>query len=190
KKPLASNSLEQQILTLERQRRELLEVNKQWDHQFRSMKQLYEKQVTMLTTSVAICVPPADSQVYTEVLSEALHELKEENRLLKQKNASMTRRKEYYESEISRLNKVGAGVTLPLHPPSSEQRGNGTKMLLYAPSKRLWLKRKVPQLRNSFFVYSVFENDGFSSEDMVLSWCLNPYTHIFIPIILCVYMFH
>uniref|UniRef100_A0A8C9L461 TNFAIP3 interacting protein 3 n=1 Tax=Serinus canaria TaxID=9135 RepID=A0A8C9L461_SERCA len=184
KKPLSSNSLQQQILTLERQRRELLEVNKQWDHQFRSMKQLYEKQVTMLTTSVAICVPPSG------MLSlEALHEMKEENRLLKQKNASMSRRKEYYESEISRLNKVGAGVTGEtsksslqlrpvhagshclagsiarrkiqrvfgfscetslhvmskplLHPPSSEQRGNGTKMLLYAPSEGLWLKRKV-----------------------------------------------
>ncbi|KAM4672106.1 LOW QUALITY PROTEIN: TNFAIP3-interacting protein 3 [Amazona ochrocephala] len=37
--------LEQQILSLE-QRQELLDVNKQWDYQFRSMKQLYEKQLT------------------------------------------------------------------------------------------------------------------------------------------------
>lgn len=37
--------------------------------------------------------------------------MKEENRLLKQKNASMTRKKEHYESEISRLNKVGTGVS-------------------------------------------------------------------------------
>ncbi|XP_075278308.1 TNFAIP3-interacting protein 3 isoform X3 [Opisthocomus hoazin] len=45
KKTVSANSLEQQILSLERQRQELLEVNKQWDHQFRSMKQLYEKQL-------------------------------------------------------------------------------------------------------------------------------------------------
>ncbi|NXX74209.1 TNIP3 protein, partial [Urocolius indicus] len=42
----------------------------------------------------------------TKVLSEALHEMKEENKLLKQKNASMTRKKEHYECEISRLNKA------------------------------------------------------------------------------------
>lgn len=66
--------------------------------------------------NASICISGASlcifaSQKDTEVLSEALHEMKEENRLLKQKNASMTRRKEYYESEISRLNKVGAGVS-------------------------------------------------------------------------------
>ncbi|NXB83943.1 TNIP3 protein, partial [Vidua chalybeata] len=53
----------------------------------------------------------------TEVLSEALHEMKEENRLLKQKNASMTRRKEYYESEISRLNKALLDMLKKQHPP-------------------------------------------------------------------------
>ncbi|XP_027514695.1 TNFAIP3-interacting protein 3 isoform X2 [Corapipo altera] len=45
KKTSSPSSLEQHILSLERQRRELLEVNKQWDHQFRNMKQLYEKQL-------------------------------------------------------------------------------------------------------------------------------------------------
>ncbi|XP_074721263.1 TNFAIP3-interacting protein 3 isoform X3 [Strix uralensis] len=45
KKTVSASSQEQQILSLERQRRELLEVNKQWDHQFRSTKQLYEKQL-------------------------------------------------------------------------------------------------------------------------------------------------
>uniref|UniRef100_A0A8C3VJL1 TNFAIP3 interacting protein 3 n=1 Tax=Catharus ustulatus TaxID=91951 RepID=A0A8C3VJL1_CATUS len=230
KKPLSSNSLEQQILTLERQRRELLEVNKQWDHQFRSMKQLYEKQVTMLTTSVAICVPPHlcvfASQKDTEVLSEALHEMKEENRLLKQKNASMTRKKEHYESEISRLNKLGkqagthfssalcmlpfcSGGALqgekwrkylvspikslcmsclsPLTSSLPEQKGNGTEILLYAPSVRLWLKGKVTQLKNSFYMYSVFENDDFSSEDMILFFILI-HKHIYTSNILCIYV--
>ncbi|NWX61961.1 TNIP3 protein, partial [Promerops cafer] len=53
----------------------------------------------------------------TEVLSEALHEMKEENRLLKQKNASMTRRKEHYESEISRLNKALQDTLKKQHTP-------------------------------------------------------------------------
>ncbi|KAL9851600.1 TNFAIP3-interacting protein 3 [Geothlypis trichas] len=142
KKPLSSNSLEQQILTLERQRRELLEVNKQWDHQFRSMKQLYEKQLAEMKARLDVSEsrvseleqekhwqhPEERWQVLgrerllqekkdTEVLSEALHEMKEENRLLKQKNASMTRRKEYYESEISRLNKALLDTLKKQHPP-------------------------------------------------------------------------
>uniref|UniRef100_A0A8D2NK33 TNFAIP3 interacting protein 3 n=3 Tax=Zonotrichia albicollis TaxID=44394 RepID=A0A8D2NK33_ZONAL len=142
KKPLSSNSPEQQILTLERQRRELLEVNKQWDHQFRSMKQLYEKQLAEMKARLDVSerrVSELEQERHwqrpeeerwqvlgrerllqekkdTEVLSEALHEMKEENRLLKQKNASMTRRKEYYESEISRLNKALLD-TLKKHPP-------------------------------------------------------------------------
>ncbi|NWZ08012.1 TNIP3 protein, partial [Agelaius phoeniceus] len=143
KKPLSSNSLEQQILTLERQRRELLEVNKQWDHQFRSMKQLYEKQLAEMKARLDVSerrVSELEQERHwqnpeeerwqvlgrerllqekkdTEVLSEALHEVKEENRLLKQKNASMTRRKEYYESEISRLNKALLDTFKKQHPP-------------------------------------------------------------------------
>ncbi|NXV00038.1 TNIP3 protein, partial [Cettia cetti] len=53
----------------------------------------------------------------TEVLSEAFHEMKEENRLLKQKNASMTRKNEHYESEISRLNKALLDVLKKQHSP-------------------------------------------------------------------------
>ncbi|NWS85062.1 TNIP3 protein, partial [Toxostoma redivivum] len=137
KKPLSSNSLEQQILTLERQRRELLEVNKQWDHQFRSMKQLYEKQLAEMKAKLDVSERRVSElqqhpeerrrelgrerllqeKKDTEVLSEALHEMKEENRLLKQKNASMTRKKEHYESEISRLNKALLDALKKQHLP-------------------------------------------------------------------------
>ncbi|XP_009585494.1 PREDICTED: TNFAIP3-interacting protein 3 [Fulmarus glacialis] len=132
KKTLSASSLEQQILSLQRQRRELLEVNKQWDHQFRSMKQLYEKQLTEMKAKLDVSERrvgeleeerhrqhPEDERLRalgrerplqetkeTKVLSEALHEMKEENKLLKQKNASMIRKKEHYECEISRLNKA------------------------------------------------------------------------------------
>ncbi|NXY23692.1 TNIP3 protein, partial [Atrichornis clamosus] len=53
----------------------------------------------------------------TEALSEALHEMREENRLLKQKNASMIRKKEHYECEISRLNQALLDVLKKQHPP-------------------------------------------------------------------------
>ncbi|XP_054679795.1 TNFAIP3-interacting protein 3 isoform X4 [Grus americana] len=132
KKTISANPLEQQILSLERQRRELLEVNKQWDHQFRSMKQLYEKQLAEMKAKLDVSerrvselegerhrLHPEDERLRalgrerplpetkeTKVLSEALHEMKEENKLLKQKNASMIRKKEHYECEISRLNKA------------------------------------------------------------------------------------
>ncbi|KFO81588.1 TNFAIP3-interacting protein 3, partial [Cuculus canorus] len=132
KKMTSACSLEQHILSLERQRRELLEVNKQWDHQFRSMKQLYEKQLAEMKAKLDVSEKrvgeleketnrqhPEDERLQalgrerllqeakeTKVLSEALREMKEENELLKQKNASMIRKKEHYECEISRLNKA------------------------------------------------------------------------------------
>ncbi|XP_025054926.1 TNFAIP3-interacting protein 3 isoform X2 [Alligator sinensis] len=45
KKSTSTDTLEQQIISLERQRQELLEVNKQWDQQFRSMKKQYERKL-------------------------------------------------------------------------------------------------------------------------------------------------
>ncbi|NXG23701.1 TNIP3 protein, partial [Grallaria varia] len=132
KKTSSPNSLEKQILSLERQRRELLEVNKQWDHQFRSMKQLYEKQLAEMKARLDVSErrvselelerhrqqpgeerlavlgreKPLQEKKETKALSEALCEVREENKLLKQKNASMVRKKEHYEGEISRLNKA------------------------------------------------------------------------------------
>ncbi|KFQ89469.1 TNFAIP3-interacting protein 3, partial [Phoenicopterus ruber ruber] len=143
KKTVSANSLQQQILSLERQRRELLEVNKQWDHQFRSMKQLYEKQLAEMKAKLDVSERrvselveerhrqhpenemlqvlgrerPLQETKETKVLSEALHEMKEENKLLKQKNASMIRKKEHYECEISRLNKALLDVLKKQHSP-------------------------------------------------------------------------
>ncbi|KFQ99650.1 TNFAIP3-interacting protein 3, partial [Opisthocomus hoazin] len=143
KKTVSANSLEQQILSLERQRQELLEVNKQWDHQFRSMKQLYEKQLAEMKAKLDLSERrvgeledethrqhPEDGRLRalarerplqetkeTKFLSEALHEMKEENKLLKQKNASMIRKKEHYECEISRLNKALLDILKKQHSP-------------------------------------------------------------------------
>ncbi|XP_051472806.1 TNFAIP3-interacting protein 3 isoform X2 [Apus apus] len=153
KKTKSASSLEQQILSLERQRRELLEVNKQWDHQFRRMKQLYEKQLAEMKAKLDVSERrvseleeerhrqhPEDERLQalgrerplqemkeTKVLSEALHEMKEENKLLKQKNASMVRKKEHYECEISRLNKALRDVLKKQHSPvpgTSSEKGD------------------------------------------------------------------
>ncbi|NXI65769.1 TNIP3 protein, partial [Anseranas semipalmata] len=141
KKTVLANSLEQQILSLERQRRELLEVNKQWDHQFRTMKQLYEEQLAEMKAKLDMSErrvgeleeerhrhPPEKERLQvlgrdrpsqemkeTKVLSEVLHDMKEENKLLKQKNASMIRKQEHYECEISRLNKALLDVLKKKH---------------------------------------------------------------------------
>uniref|UniRef100_A0A8B7TSX6 TNFAIP3-interacting protein 3 n=1 Tax=Castor canadensis TaxID=51338 RepID=A0A8B7TSX6_CASCN len=213
-----TNSLEQKIRCLEKQRKELLEVNRQWDQQFRSMKELYERKVAELKTKLAVAErvlgtletepqsrreragqhdltrgpPPREELVKTnkllstacarecglrkaprargqtvslelagrgrpptprffwlskqraaiglqfarprqekevkhrfdvvflekktifplllfkekECLNEELEELKKENKLLKEKNILATKKKEHYECEIKRLNKV------------------------------------------------------------------------------------
>uniref|UniRef100_A0A8C0G4J5 TNFAIP3 interacting protein 3 n=1 Tax=Bubo bubo TaxID=30461 RepID=A0A8C0G4J5_BUBBB len=156
KKTVSAGSQEQQILSLERQRRELLEVNKQWDHQFRSTKQLYEKQLAEVKAKLDMSERrvseleeerhrqhPEDERLRvlgrerplqetkeTKALREALQEMKEENKLLKQKNASMTRKKEHYECEISRLNKALVDVLKKQHslvlgtPPEKGDRNS------------------------------------------------------------------
>ncbi|NWX96448.1 TNIP3 protein, partial [Nothoprocta ornata] len=111
---------------------QLLEVNKQWDHQFRSMKQRYEKKLVEMKAKLDVSQrrvseleeerhqnhPENDSWQFLgrdgplqetkeiRILTGALHEMKEENKLLKEKNVSMIKKKEHYECEISRLNKA------------------------------------------------------------------------------------
>ncbi|KAL6073593.1 hypothetical protein STEG23_027894, partial [Scotinomys teguina] len=65
---------------------QLLEVNQQWDQQFRNMKELYERKEK-------------------ESLREELQALRRENELLKENNALTSRKKEHYVCEIKRLNK-------------------------------------------------------------------------------------
>ncbi|XP_029797319.1 TNFAIP3-interacting protein 3-like isoform X2 [Suricata suricatta] len=127
-----TSSLEQKIRCLEKQRKELLEVNQQWDQQFRSMKELYERKVAELKMKLEAAERFLSSQEKErlqsqresdrlhdhtrqrlqreekekETLSEELHELKKENKLLKEKNALVSKKKEHYECEIKRLNKA------------------------------------------------------------------------------------
>ncbi|XP_021508728.2 TNFAIP3-interacting protein 3 isoform X2 [Meriones unguiculatus] len=116
-----TNSLEQKIKHLEKQRQELLEVNQQWDQQFRNMKKLYERKVVELKTKLAAAevthalekeqkqsVTEGDRQLEKEnnSLREELQALKKENKLLKENNALANRKKEHYACEIKRLNKA------------------------------------------------------------------------------------
>uniref|UniRef100_H0WIU8 TNFAIP3 interacting protein 3 n=2 Tax=Otolemur garnettii TaxID=30611 RepID=H0WIU8_OTOGA len=127
-----TNSLEQKIKCLEKQRKELLEVNQQWDQQFRSMKELYERKVAALRMKLdaaerLLSTPEKErpgsprederprrrsperlqrEQKEKESLNEELHELKKENKLLKEKNALENKKKEHLECEIKRLNKA------------------------------------------------------------------------------------
>nr|XP_020139537.1 TNFAIP3-interacting protein 3 isoform X2 [Microcebus murinus] len=127
-----THCLEQKIRCLEKQRKELLEVNQQWDQQFRSMKKLYERKVAELQTQLdaaegLLSAPdgerrpqrprdgdgprgptrnPPREEKEKESLNEELHELKKENKLLKEKNALANKKKEHLECEIRRLNKA------------------------------------------------------------------------------------
>ncbi|XP_048667931.1 TNFAIP3-interacting protein 3 isoform X3 [Marmota marmota marmota] len=104
---------------------ELLQVNQQWDEQFRSMKELYERKVAELRTRLRAaegalgeleCERRSQSaggaargprlEEERETLNEELQELKKENKLLKEKNALAMKKKEHYECEIQRLNKA------------------------------------------------------------------------------------
>ncbi|XP_007172471.1 TNFAIP3-interacting protein 3 isoform X2 [Balaenoptera acutorostrata] len=119
-----TNSLEQKIRCLEKQRKELLEVNQRWDQQFRSMKELYERKVAELKTKLDAAesfpgtlgkeLPQSQresdrqrrEEKEKESLNEELHELKRENKLLKEKNALANQKKQHFECEIKRLNKA------------------------------------------------------------------------------------
>ncbi|XP_057358564.1 TNFAIP3-interacting protein 3 isoform X1 [Manis pentadactyla] len=127
-----TDSLEQKIKCLEKQRKELLEVNQQWDQHFRSMKESYERKVAELKTKLGAAgrlqgmLETERQQRRSESerqrdqtrerlrreekekenLNKELHELKKENKLLKEKNALSNRKKEHYECEIKRLNKA------------------------------------------------------------------------------------
>jgi chromosome segregation ATPase len=95
------------------------------------MKELYERKVAELKTKLAVAErvlgtletepqsrreragqhdltrgPPPREEKEKECLNEELEELKKENKLLKEKNILATKKKEHYECEIKRLNKV------------------------------------------------------------------------------------
>ncbi|XP_063166487.1 TNFAIP3-interacting protein 3 [Candoia aspera] len=123
-KKLTDISLEQKIISLERQKQELLSVNNQWDQHFRQMKQHYEKKVTEMKAkleTVQKIVRDLERERYqTQEECQRLEDLmrnqlaqemkdqytlRKENRFLKQETALTNTKKMHYECEIKRLNK-------------------------------------------------------------------------------------
>ncbi|KFP62136.1 TNFAIP3-interacting protein 1, partial [Cariama cristata] len=121
---------EKKVKILEHQRRELLEVNKQWDQHFRAMKQKYEQKITDLHQELAEArraltelesereqkqrdfdrkLLLAKSRIETEEVSPSGSEQRRRGwpwRCLQEQLAPVTRQREYQEKEIQRLNKA------------------------------------------------------------------------------------
>ncbi|XP_054024408.1 TNFAIP3-interacting protein 1 isoform X1 [Dryobates pubescens] len=123
---------EKKVKILEHQRRELLEVNKQWDQHFRAMKQKYEQKLTDLHQELAEArralseleaereqkqrdfdrkLLLAKSRIETEEaekerLAMEVRDLQQRMRFLQEQLAPVTRQREYQEKEIQRLNKA------------------------------------------------------------------------------------
>ncbi|XP_036373668.1 TNFAIP3-interacting protein 1-like isoform X2 [Megalops cyprinoides] len=116
---------------LETQKRELLEVNRKWDEQYRNMKKHYESKIMELRRKLAICDASAPEEEEPErkrtdleerllqaeqnteavlkrnsVVSADLLEAERQTRRLRLQNATLTRRGQHQESEIRRLNEV------------------------------------------------------------------------------------
>ncbi|XP_030067015.1 TNFAIP3-interacting protein 1 isoform X2 [Microcaecilia unicolor] len=124
--------VEKKVKALEHQRNELLEVNKQWDQHFRSMKQQYEQKITTLRKKLADSQKVvaeleeereqkrrdfdrklllAKSKIEAEQeekenLTAEVNELKEKNKTLQDQLTPVSRQREYQEKEIHRLNKA------------------------------------------------------------------------------------
>ncbi|XP_068815577.1 TNFAIP3-interacting protein 1 isoform X8 [Struthio camelus] len=123
---------EKKVKILEHQRNELLEVNKQWDQHFRSMKQQYEQKITDLRQKLAEAQRAltelesereqkqrdfdrklllAKSRIETEEaekdrLATEVRDLQQRMRFLQEQLAPVTKQREYQEKEIQRLNKA------------------------------------------------------------------------------------
>ncbi|KAK1175353.1 TNFAIP3-interacting protein 3-like [Acipenser oxyrinchus oxyrinchus] len=140
--------LKQRIEILEKQRQELLEVNKQWNEHYKIMKQRYEQKISETKHALTDCHKhTADLEVErdqkqidfdkklilakemieikqeeNERIAIALQEVKRQNRYLKEQNASLTRKKEHQECEIGRLNKaLSEALRVPIRNAGREE---------------------------------------------------------------------
>ncbi|XP_048459496.1 TNFAIP3-interacting protein 1 isoform X1 [Rhincodon typus] len=137
--------LEKKVAALEVQRKELLEVNKQWDQQFRNMKQQYEQKIVELRQRLAMSQKElseresgceekqrdfdrklllAKSKIESgesekERCLAEIKELKQRNQCLQNQLLPLTKQREYQEKEIQRLNKA-LGEALAVQPSSPQ----------------------------------------------------------------------
>nr|XP_023675311.1 TNFAIP3-interacting protein 1 isoform X2 [Paramormyrops kingsleyae] len=146
---------EKKIKLLEKQRKDVLEVNKQWDIQWNSMKLQYEQKITELRQRLAdsqksVAELEADReqrqrdydkklllakskienvQGEKECLTSETCELKHKVRYLQDQLMPLSKQREYQDKEIQRLNRA-LEEALNLHSPNSTQQpffGNQTE---------------------------------------------------------------
>uniref|UniRef100_W5MUB6 TNFAIP3 interacting protein 3 n=1 Tax=Lepisosteus oculatus TaxID=7918 RepID=W5MUB6_LEPOC len=124
--------LKQQLRILQKQRQELLDVNKKWDEQYKLMKQHYSLKIMEMKERLTVCdkfitevnaeqdkkqkdfdkkLVLAKEKIEKEQekntkLSAELCEIKQQSLNLKEQNATLTKRKDHQECEIQRLNKT------------------------------------------------------------------------------------
>ncbi|KAJ8397480.1 hypothetical protein AAFF_G00437560 [Aldrovandia affinis] len=122
-------ALHHRLTALERQRLELLEVNKKWDEQYQSMKRHYEAKITELRKMLEACDARAPDEEETKhrhlegqlqeaertteavlkrnsVVCAELLEAERQTQRLRLQNTTLTRRGQQQQSEIRRLNEV------------------------------------------------------------------------------------
>uniref|UniRef100_A0A4W5PSN3 TNFAIP3-interacting protein 1 n=1 Tax=Hucho hucho TaxID=62062 RepID=A0A4W5PSN3_9TELE len=146
-KPCDPEAYEKKIKLLEKQRKDVLEVNKQWDVQWNSMKSQFEQKITDLRQRLADSQKAVQEleaereqrqrdydkklllakskienvQGEKECLNSETTELKQKVRYLQDQLLPLSKQREYQEKEIQRLNRA-LEEALNLHPPSSSQQ--------------------------------------------------------------------
>ncbi|XP_072252112.1 TNFAIP3-interacting protein 1 isoform X2 [Leuresthes tenuis] len=149
-KPCDVEVYEKKIKLLEKQRKDVLEVNKQWDIQWNSMKSQFEQKITDLRQRLAESQKTvleleaereqrqrdydkklllAKSKIENvqgekECLNSETAELKQKVRYLQDQLLPLSKQREYQEKEIQRLNRA-LEEALNLHSPSSSQQPPG-----------------------------------------------------------------
>ncbi|XP_077465070.1 TNFAIP3-interacting protein 1 isoform X2 [Stigmatopora argus] len=145
-KPCDVEVYEKKIKLLEKQRKDVLEVNKQWDVQWNSMKSQFEQKITDLRQRLADSQKTvadleaereqrqrdydkklllAKSKIENvqgekECLNTEATELKQKVHYLQDQLLPLSKQREYQEKEIQRLNRA-LEEALNLHAPSSSQ---------------------------------------------------------------------
>ncbi|KAM3867069.1 TNFAIP3-interacting protein 1 [Diretmus argenteus] len=180
-KPCDLEVYEKKIKLLEKQRKDVLEVNKQWDIQWNSMKSQFEQKITDLRQRLADSQKAvleleaereqrqrdydkklllAKSKIENvqgekECLNSETTELKQKVRYLQDQLLPLSKQREYQEKEIQRLNRA-LEEALNLHSPSSSQQPPGQGNHGDAASKKQELLTQIAVLKEQV---KIFEED-------------------------------
>lgn len=173
--------LEKKVTTLEVQRKELLEVNKQWDQQFRGMKQQYEQKIVNLRQRLAAAQKELseresgreekqrdfdrklllaktkidNGETEKERFLSEIKELKQKNQCLQDQLLPLAKQREYQEKEIQRLNKaLEEALVLQPSTPQPPLFGNAGESCMSA--RRAELLTQIEVLKQQV---KIFEED-------------------------------